>query len=294
MTPVTTAPASLVHRIEVRPNAEQPDPLADRAIEEARKRFGLAVSLHTASVFLVEGELAEDAVERIARELLADSVNQNATHGAAGAPEYGCIVEVHYKPGVMDPVAQSTRDAILEMTGQAVQVRTGVRYDMHGSGAPPEDVKRFAQAVLANTVIQDIYHEPYHPESFPAGSPYHMQLTHVPIRDLDDDALAKMSRDAHLFLSIEEMRAVRDYYREQGRVPTDVELETLAQTWSEHCVHKTLKSTIRYRGEPIPNLTADREGHTLHDDGSVTIDNLLKRTVAAATFELMRDTDLKN
>ena len=43
------------------------------------------------------------------------------------------------------------------------------------------------------------------------------------------------------------MQAIRDYFREAGREPTDIELETLAQTWSEHCVHKTLRSTVTYR-----------------------------------------------
>ena len=95
------------------------------------------------------------------------------------------------------------------------------------------------------------------------------------------------------------MRTIRDHYESLGREPTDIELETLAQTWSEHCVHKTLKSTIRYRrddsaaGLPVPGLDTpeglERPGHTFHEDGSVTIDNLLKRTVAAATFELIDD-----
>ena len=40
------------------------------------------------------------------------------------------------------------------------------------------------------------------------------------------------------------MKAIQAYFREQDREPTDIELETLAQTWSEHCVHKTLKSAV--------------------------------------------------
>ena len=54
----------------------------------------------------------------------------------------------------------------------------------------------------------------------------------------------RLSREGHLFLSLAEMKAILAYYREQSREPTDVELETIAQTWSEHCVHKTLKSAV--------------------------------------------------
>ena len=66
----------------------------------------------------------------------------------------------------------------------------------------------------------------------------------------------RLSREAHLFLSLEEMRAIRDLYRKLGREPREIELETLAQTWSEHCVHKTLKSAVRYRGAAMPKSSA--------------------------------------
>ncbi len=62
------------------------------------------------------------------------------------------------------------------------------------------------------------------------------------------------------------MRAIRDHFAALGRDPTDCELETLAQTWSEHCSHKTLKGRIAFQGR--------------------TIDNLLKETIFGATREL--------
>jgi phosphoribosylformylglycinamidine synthase len=83
------------------------------------------------------------------------------------------------------------------------------------------------------------------------------------------------------------MQALQAHYGAQGREPREIELETLAQTWSEHCVHKTLKATIDYFGDlpcTIPNINRAQNG-ALH------IDNLLKRTVAAATHTLM-DQDL--
>src|SRR5204862_605 len=83
-------------------------------------------------------------------------------------------------------------------------------------------------------------------------------------------------------------------YRRAGREPTDIELETLAQTWSEHCVHKTLKSRIRYREERDGETERRRDeesggvirgegrpGHTVEADGSGMIGNLLKSTVEA-------------
>ena len=56
-----------------------------------------------------------------------------------------------------------------------------------------------------------------------------------------------MSRIRRLSLDLHEMKAIQVYYRDCGREPTDLELEMLAQTWSEHCVHKTFKACVNYR-----------------------------------------------
>ena len=74
------------------------------------------------------------------------------------------------------------------------------------------------------------------------------------------------------------MRAVQAYFRQAGREPTDVELETVAQTWSEHCVHKTLKSAVDV-------TETDDEGKTI---GTRRYGNLIKETIFASTMELMR------
>ncbi len=290
MTADPTAPTPRVFRIEVRPVAGEVDPKADAALAEARAALPGVAAIRTAHVFLIEAPLREDEVRRIGEELLADPINQTLNGAAHG----DAVIEVHYQPGVMDPVAQSTREAIVEMLPHLslddIEVRTGTRYDLAGQGLDEAALRAFAERALANTVIQDIHLSPFRPDAFPHGHAYELQLTHVPIRGLDDEGLLKLSRDGHLFLSLDEMKAIQSFYVDAGREPTDVELETLAQTWSEHCVHKTLKSTITYTGDDL-SIFRDKPGHTLNDDGSVTIHNLLKSTVAAATFKL-RDSGL--
>src|SRR5690606_2410055 len=199
------------------------------------------------------------------------------------------VIEVHPLPGVMDPDADAVRLAIEAITGASVDVRTGRRYDLYGTDAAT--ARAIAERTLANPVVHGIYDRPYHPDSFPHGAPYELRIVEVPIRDLDDAALEKLSREAHLFLSLEEMQAIQAEYRSLGREPREIELETLAQTWSEHCVHKTLKATIRYReiaddGRAARFEMQGRPHHEVAPDGSVIIHNLLKATVAAATTEL--------
>ncbi|MEM8737618.1 MAG: AIR synthase-related protein [Planctomycetota bacterium] len=291
--------APRVIRVEVWPVPNEPDAAGRDTLASARSSLGPAVtSVHTAQVFLIEADLSDQDARQIAHELLADPINQRAHLGSDPANASQVTVEVHVLPGVMDPVAESTQDAIREMlpasTDSApVAVRTGARYDFAFDPAAPsrptdDQLRGFAVSHLANPVVQSVHLGPHHPAAFAHGTPYAFGLTHIPIRGLDDAALETMSRQAHLFLSLEEMQAIQAYYRAADREPTDIELETLAQTWSEHCVHKTLKSTVSYTTSDPGSLEIFRgkAGHEIHDDGRVTIHNLLKTTVAAATFDL--------
>ncbi len=99
---------------------------------------------------------------------------------------------------------------------------------------------------------------------------------YIGIFDMDDEQLIDLSKKGLLALNLDEMRTIQQHYREVGREPSDVELETLAQTWSEHCSHKTFKATILYREE-------DADGNVIAEE---TIHNLLKQYLMRATEEI--------
>ncbi|MBS7656954.1 MAG: phosphoribosylformylglycinamidine synthase subunit PurL [Candidatus Bathyarchaeia archaeon] len=95
----------------------------------------------------------------------------------------------------------------------------------------------------------------------------HFELFEVNLLHADDKQLIQISEEMGLALNLEEMKAIKNYFTQKNRNPTDVELQTLGQTWSEHCFHKTFKGTI---------LTP--EGRT--------IDSLFKTYIAKVTLEL--------
>ena len=99
---------------------------------------------------------------------------------------------------------------------------------------------------------------------FTANPQYRFELKQIDLLNNEKAALEEIRRN-YTFSEIE-LAAVRDYYKKQGRNPTDIELETLAQTWPEHCVHKTFKAKITY-------------------DGKI-VNNILKSTIARVTKEL--------
>src|SRR5262249_17934320 len=145
-------------------------------------------------------------------------------------------------------------------------VRSFRRY--YGPPVPAGRREVLFRKVLANEAVEQVVEGPLALEHLAVGTPYAFRLVTVPLRELSDEALLRVSREGQLSLSLEEMRAIRDHFRGLGRDPTDAELETLAQTWSEHCSHKTLKGPIDVDGRRI--------------------NNLLKETIFAATQELRR------
>ncbi len=268
----------MVHRVEIRTAEGFSDPHAEGVAGEIRELGIEGVErVESAKLFFLYGDLGADDARRAAQELLADPVTQRFELFSAERPEEvggsqpaGAVVEVHLKPGVMDPEAASAAAAIGDMGLSVSSVRSGRRYELFGQVSEPQR-EAIARKLLANTVIEDIYQEPHTPPEV-HGEDYKLNVAEVPIRELDDGGLERLSRDGDLFLNLTEMKAIQDYYRRIGREPRDVELETLAQTWSEHCVHKTFRSDVRIR---------DSDGNLVEE-----IPNLIKSTVFAATEKL--------
>jgi phosphoribosylformylglycinamidine synthase len=232
-------------------------------------------AVQSAKVFLIEADFDKDFAERLARELLADPVCEEYYIGRSGPPAglaKATLIEVHLKSGVTDPVAESVMAAIADMGVKAHNVRTARKYVLLGE-ITQRQTDTIAKKILANDCIEDcVIGNEAEPPS-PHLKPYELQIVHWPIRDLDDDALVALSKKNDLFLNLIEMQTIRKHYQQLGREPTDVELETIAQTWSEHCVHKTLKSSVELS----------------IDDEQVHFDDLLKETVFKATKQLDKD-----
>lgn len=76
----------------------------------------------------------------------------------------------------------------------------------------------------------------------------------INIREATDPQLLKVGQELGVGLNLLEMKLVREYFRKKGRNPTDIELQTVGQTWSEHCFHKTFKGKIKMNGKEVDSL----------------------------------------
>jgi phosphoribosylformylglycinamidine synthase II len=253
-----------VYRIEVSVKEGFADPLSEGLLKDIIDLGIKSVErVKVSSVYLLEGTLDDEELITVCRELLTDPIVEEYATDDSPAPPGACLVEVAYNPGVMDPVEESVRKGIRDLGIETVTaVRTAKKHLFWGD-LSDDTVKYISDKLLVNSVVQHIVARR---EAVALRSAtYYFKLEKIDIDSMDDDALMELSK-GRFWLNIQEMRIIQDYFRKLGRQPTDVELETLAQTWSEHCIHKTFKAKI-----------------TL---GKKVIDNLMKSTVMKVTREL--------
>jgi phosphoribosylformylglycinamidine synthase len=273
----------MIFRIDVRtlPTSHDGGVAVDPAGESLRQQIrelGITVGPILASrIFLIDTDASLSQIQSMAIPLLADPIVESAqVYEGEARHVRESRIEVHLKPGVMDPVAASTELALRDLGLNVKALRTGRAFVFHET-IDTEQLRTIANRILANGVIESVHFEPFVPGHFEAGREYKFELKHIHLLKLDDAQLTKLSREGHLFLSLAEMKAAQKYFRDRGREPTDIELETLAQTWSEHCVHKTLKSAVDVE-------VRDAAGKTI---ATRRYENLIKETIFKSTMDLM-------
>ena len=245
-------------RIEVAPLAADGDP----AIPSAAQRLGVdnVQSCHETRVFFLTSREPEnlnaEQVDKVCAHLLVDPVTETAriielpaqvspgTTGHAAQPSEDHLIEVALRPGVTDVAARVLEQGAAELGIAGLQAASATRYELKGE-LSVSDLHQLAQGLFCNDTIERYSLGPISPLFGDDGKPQD-RVERLPLSNLTDEALLSFSRERMLSLDVREMKEIQGYYDEVGRPPTDVELETLAQTWSEHCVHKTFKASIDF------------------------------------------------
>ncbi len=230
-------------------------------------------------VYNLLGSVTLEEVKSICENLLSDKVAQvYRILGVANKASFGSnahLVEVAYNPGVMDPVEASVLKGIQDLGISGVTaVKTAKKYIISGKLSAAQ-LKTISEKLLYNKLIQHVV-DPQISQGFLGHLPeYNFKLIIVELLSATSRRLLEISKQGQLFLNLNEMRQIQSHFRKLKRNPTDCELETLAQTWSEHCYHKTFRGNIAYQErQAVPAL------------GNLAIKNLLKTTIMKVTKEL--------
>ena len=216
-------------------------------------------------LYFLHGTLTSAEISTLAAQLLTDPVTE--TYTLSDEVPAKTFVDVTWLPGVTDPSAENLVKAAHTLGFTALeQAMSGTRFILSGD-LSAADLEALATKLLCNPVVQQFgVNRPILPTFITDQQP-NATVDVVPLLNADDNALLAISKERRLSLDLAEMQAIQAYFQKANREPNEVELETLAQTWSEHCVHKTFKAHITYDGP----------------DGQKEIDGILNAYIRAAT-----------
>lgn len=238
------------------------DPRGEEVLNEIRHALGIhsVEQVITARVYRLEGVSGPEA-ELLATKLLAEDVFQIYSLNSPIIRSADALLEVAYKPGVMNPEVASLIKSASDLGITSLRAAdASTEYGFWGASLTPAELEIITRRLLVNATVERVMREK--PLTLLiSGEPG--QTREIPIRKMNDLELMELSKDT-LFLNLEEMKVVQAYFINKGRNPTDCEIETIAQTWSEHCGHKTFKAKIFTGGvvktpllKRLQNATAD-------------------------------------
>ena len=289
----------MAHRIEIGLKRGIKDARGRAVAARARRFLRInAGTCQTRDVYKLDMVLSPEELD-LAKQAFTDPITSRSAVGRLAPPVFDWLVEVGFKPGVTDNVGATARtvvrDALDRLLRPKEAVYTSIQYFFRGGKLIRDDVNHIAGDLLANPLIQTI-------SVFTSGEwaataidetvPAIREKTDIRVETYDlsgsDDDLMRISRDGILSLSIEEMRAIRDFFASGGtrrartalglpEKPTDVELECIAQTWSEHCKHKIFAALVHY----VDAQTGKEEW----------IDSLFKTCIRDATAKIGKEID---
>jgi len=221
-------------------------------------------------VYTITGDLSKDELNDAACGPLSDPVIQNYSINKPLAGDFDWLIEVGFRPGVTDNVGKTAREAIELLLGsnigqRKIAVYTSRQYLICGK-ITKKDAEEIATGLLANDLIERYQIVPQNDFNFDCGMPVYIPqvsgkveitVEEINLNAAGADELIKISKERILALNPEEMQAIQNYYRNENIIKkrkkrglsesiTDVEMECLAQTWSEHCKHKIFNSLIKY------------------------------------------------
>jgi phosphoribosylformylglycinamidine synthase len=297
-----------LHRVEVTPKAMTG--LQDTRGESVKRQLASDHGIHIEQVrsitgYLVKAELSEKQSDQMISDLFCDPVIEHGAVNASMLNDPGLFAEppeiaiqIGFKPGVTDNAAQAGLDGLRTLFPRDMEntkVATTITYLFYGV---PEGVdSEFIAGQLHNPMIEraaisgrnDSTSAQWPELPFPDMPATVFEKPATIDLEVADEELMEISESGVLALNLIEMKAIQSHYRNPGvqatrreyglppDAPTDVELECLAQTWSEHCKHKIFAAKIHH----IDNETGE----------DCEIDSLFKTHIMKPTLDIGNKVD---
>lgn len=276
--------------------------LADAEGQALQKKVADVFGIHLDSVRCVriltfDAELTQAECLLAANRIFCNPVTQVASFSPLDLPFDGCIW-VGFRPGVRDNAGATALEALADVLGRPLHpedaVYTSKRYCVRGKDLDTGLMHRIAGELLANDIIQEW--RIFTAENWNAAEGVGVIIPKVilnhspvvsPIAIESDESLGAVSKIRNLALNPKDIPVIREYFlrpavvasrREKGlELPTDIEIEYIAQGRSDHCNHNTFRGLFRYRDME----TGETE----------ILDNLFKTCIQKPTLDMQQQKD---
>ncbi|MFH0836105.1 MAG: phosphoribosylformylglycinamidine synthase subunit PurS, partial [Candidatus Micrarchaeota archaeon] len=280
------------HSIEVGFKRGVTDAFANSIITRVQNELRLKLdNAKTTEAYTISDDLSKSELEKAAGVFTDAIIQENAVDAPLVSTDFDWAIEIGFRPGVTDNAGNTAREALQDALKKKISaVYYSKRLYLNGALSQNE-IELICSGLLANGLIQSWRVIPASEfKGFPLNLPV-VKLTasneveEIKLNGLDDTELSALSEERVLVLSLEEMKTIRNYYekhaakRKKKGLPeeaTDVELECLAQTWSEHCKHKIFNAEIEYEDE---------------NGSKETIKSLFKTFIKRTTDEIAQEKD---
>ena len=298
---------SYLYRFEIYPN---PNYLHDKAsfeknqIEWIQKYLHLNIDqLFEVKYFLLKSDKAIDNVEVLAKEVLVDSVTEILAASSSNSfllsnqvlSDRGFknpwLIDVGFKAGVTDNSAAATKEAfslLPQLHNQSFEISSGIMYFVNScESLSIESFKKLAFESFANNLLHQVIisnsEEIFSFNRFKFITFPEVKIVKNEVKFIDltctRDELLKLNQENCWAFSNEELDQIISHYKSLNRNPTDVEMEVIAQSWSEHCKHKIFASEISY--------TEDSDLSTgVKKLGSFDVRGLFKTFIRGSTLKI--------
>jgi phosphoribosylformylglycinamidine synthase len=280
----------MVYRIEVSCREQVRDVAGEKLKKRIKADFGIDVAAaHVADVYTIDADLGPDVVDVLRSDAFVDPVTQQGLTNAPTFIDADWVIEVGFKPGVTDNVGRTAKEVIEAIAGAPLKdgegAYTSKMYFLKGP-LSKEDIVTIAEGALANTLINRYAYKTMDQYRGDNGMGVYVPRVSIATKpvvetfdfNMDIERLMQMNKERTWALSRDELVTIREYFNRKdviaerkkaglGELPTDVEIEVLAQTWSEHCKHKIFNAAIEYE----------------EDGKKESIDSLFKTCIVGST-----------
>ncbi|MFA5936924.1 MAG: AIR synthase-related protein, partial [Candidatus Paceibacterota bacterium] len=213
--------------------------------------------------YIIDSELSYNETKKLANTLTNPILESFFINELPKEKKFSFIIEIGFLPGVTDNVAHTAKETIFDM----LHLKKNIRLEVYTSKVflisgtiKSEDVKQIALS-LYNPLIEhgSVFSlKEINKNNLPLKIPKVILPKQNPIikvsLEVSDEELIKIGKEGimgedkirrgPLALDLESMKEIQSYFKKLGRNPTDIELESLAQTWSEHCKHTIFANPI--------------------------------------------------